>query len=304
MSSTLILLRQIFIMFLLMIAGYGLRKKQLLSLEGASSLSNLMLYICGPAIMILSFDTSFSYLRLQNMGIAFLFSVLITLVSIFLAKLFMSSEQTLEQFGIIFCNSGFIGLPLVQNILGTECVFYLTIYMAVFTLFVWTYEIYLISKGKTNIKLSKAFLNPAMFSVFIGFFLFCTPFTLPDIVHETFQLLGDCNTPLGMIVLGSYLANSSSVHIFTSKEGYKVSFFRLIVVPLCTVFVMMLLPMQYYDIRMTLLIANSTPVGVMLAMFSQMYAGDFEYGARIVSLSTQLSLISIPLVLSMTNILW
>ncbi|MDB7983493.1 helix-turn-helix domain-containing protein [Faecalicoccus pleomorphus] len=101
-----------------------------------------------------------------------------------------------------------------------------------------------------------------------------------------------------------YMANSSSVHIFTSKEGYKVSFFRLIVVPLCTVFVMMLLPMQYYDIRMTLLIANSTPIGVMLAMFSQMYAGDFEYGARIVSLSTLLSLISIPLVLSMTNILW
>lgn len=77
-----------------------------------------------------------------------------------------------------------------------------------------------------------------------------------------------------------YMANSKSVHIFTSLEGYKVSFFRLIIVPLCTAIFMMLLPIQYYDIRMTLLIANSTPVGVMLAMFSQMYAGDFEYGAH------------------------
>lgn len=101
-----------------------------------------------------------------------------------------------------------------------------------------------------------------------------------------------------------YLANSKSVHIFTSLEGYKVSFFRLIIVPLCTAIFMMLLPIQYYDIRMTLLIANSTPVGVMLAMFSQLYAGDFEYGARIVSLSTLLSLVSIPLVLSMTRLLW
>ncbi|WP_206197956.1 AEC family transporter [Faecalicoccus pleomorphus] len=101
-----------------------------------------------------------------------------------------------------------------------------------------------------------------------------------------------------------YMANSKSVHIFTSLEGYKVSFFRLIIVPLCTAIFMMLLPIQYYDIRMTLLIANSTPVGVMLAMFSQLYTGDFEYGARIVSLSTLLSLVSIPLVLSMTRLLW
>ena len=44
-----------------------------------------------------------------------------------------------------------------------------------------------------------------------------------------------------------YMANSKSVHIFTSLEGYKVSFFRLIIVPLCTAIFMMLLPIQYYD---------------------------------------------------------
>lgn len=101
-----------------------------------------------------------------------------------------------------------------------------------------------------------------------------------------------------------YMANSKSVHIFTSLEGYKVSFFRLIIVPLCTAIFMMLLPIQYYDIRMTLLIANSTPVGGYVGDVFANVCGDFEYGARIVSLSTLLSLVSIPLVLSITRLLW
>ena len=53
------------------------------------------------------------------------------------------------------------------------------------------------------------------------------------------------------------------------------------------------------DIKMVVLITFSTPVGAMVAMLSQKYGANYEYGAGIVSLSTLLSLVTMPLVLGL-----
>ena len=55
---------------------------------------------------------------------------------------------------------------------------------------------------------------------------------------------------------------------------------------------------------MVVLIAMSTPVGLTVPMFSQMYGGDYKYGAKLVGLSTLLSLITIPMILYLANIIW
>ncbi|WP_342212380.1 hypothetical protein [Clostridium beijerinckii] len=56
--------------------------------------------------------------------------------------------------------------------------------------------------------------------------------------------------------------------------------------------------------KKVVLIAMATPVGLTVPMFSQMYGGDYEYGAKLVGLSTLLSLITIPIILYLANVIW
>ena len=64
------------------------------------------------------------------------------------------------------------------------------------------------------------------------------------------------------------------------------------------------LPPYLIEIKKVVLIAMATPVGLTVPMFSQMYGGDYEYGAKLVSLSTLLSLITIPIILYLANVIW
>ena len=304
MDAALIILKQIIIMFLLMMVGFILRRKNIIDSTGTKQMSDLMIYICNPAIMVNSFNIVFSYDKLKEIGITFVLSVIITIIGIVTAAIFMRKEQASEKFGIVFCNAGFIGIPLIQSVVGKEAIFYLTIYLVSFTLFVWTYGVLLISKGQTKMNFKKIVTNPALISVVLGLIIFISPIKLPEVIYSSFDLLGACNTPLGMIILGAYLANSTMGQIVKNKVGYKVSFYRLVIAPLATIAFLSLIPAEYNDIKLTLLIASSTPVGVMLAIFSQMFSGDYEYGARIVSLSTLLSLLSLPVILSIATILW
>lgn len=299
-----ILIKQVLIMFLLIVIGFILRKKVVLNMDGVKQLSSLMVYICNPAVMILSFNIEFSLLKVYEFIITFFLSVIITILGILVARIFFDKEHSLEQFGVIFCNAGFMGIPLVQSILGNGAVLYLTIYMTTFTLFSWTYGIFLISKDRNMMSLKNVINNPATISFIVGLIIFISPIKLPDVLSNTLDLLGSCNTPLGMIILGCYLANSTVTQIVENKIGYKVSLYRLVVAPLATIAVLSLVPNSWNTIRMTLLIASSTPVGVMLAIFSQMFGKDYEYGARIVSLSTVLSLLTIPFMIIVATLLW
>ena len=104
-----------------------------------------------------------------------------------------------------------------------------------------------------------------------------------------------------MIVLGCYLAQTRLGHIIRDLRIYKVSLLRLVVSPLLCCALLWLLPAQLIsaDVKMVVLITFATPVGAMCAMLSQKYGGNYEYGAGLVSLSTLLSLATMPLMLEL-----
>ena len=107
-----------------------------------------------------------------------------------------------------------------------------------------------------------------------------------------------------MIVLGSYLGRCRLQEIFTDKRIYLVSFYRLILAPILLLVIFKFLPVQFAQIKMIIFIAASAPVGALLPMFAQIVNRDTDYGAEIVSLSTLLSLISLPLMLMMAQMIW
>ncbi|MDQ0363051.1 AEC family transporter [Breznakia pachnodae] len=265
---------QMLIMVILIIIGYILAKKEIITDSGANQMTSIILFVFTPAIIIKAFLIPFSQTRLMEIALCFILSAVAIGVSIVIATLAFRKEKNLERFGIVFSNAGFMGIPLVQGILGSYQVFYLSIYMVVQNLYAWTYGIKLIDSSNRNFSPLKQLANPAVISFLVGMFLFIIQLPIPEPIYKTLDLLSNANTPMAMILIGTFLAKVDLVSLLKGKINYMVSVFRLLVVPAVIMLLLSFLPQSYTDIKYVILIASSTPVGALLAMFSQLYSKD------------------------------
>lgn len=295
---------QIIKMFVMIVVGYILYKKKVITDEATAVLSNLLLMVATPCTLITSFNQPFSSEKLINLGYAVILSVFTYLFFIGLAGLLYKKDQREERFSIVFSNAGFMGIPLVTGLLGIESVFYLSVYIVCFYLFGWTYGIVTMSHDKSLASIKKLVKNPCIWAVVVGLVIFISPMKPFAPIMESISMMGNLNTPLAMIVLGCYLGRCRLQEIFMDKRIYLVSFYRLILAPLCLLFIFKYLPIQLDQIKMIIFIAASAPVGALLPMFAQIVNRDTNYGAEIVSLSTILSLISLPFMLMIAQMVW
>ena len=303
MSELFVIVRQIVIMFLLMSVGFLIYKKKMIDDHSTKQLTDIVLYIVNPALSLVSFQQSFSADKLIGVMIVFVLSFVTIFLGIFVGKIVIVKDFRLEQYACGFSNAGFIGIPLVQNLLGVEYVFYMSAFLVAFGLMSWTYGLYLIS-GKADISAKKLLSNPAIMAAIFGMIIFVLQIQLPAVISSTLSTIGNMNTPLGMIILGTYIAKEDIKKVFTSKNSYLVSLVRLILVPLICLFALKFIWVPVEELRMLLLICASAPCGATLAMFSQMCGKDYSYGAQIVSLSTLLCPLTIMGVLTLATLLW
>jgi len=295
---------QMFIMVLLMLVGYGLTKKEILNDIGANQITSIVLYVFGPAIIIKAFLIPFTQKQFIEILLCFVLSTIAIGVSIIIASLVFPKSKGLEKFGVVFSNAGFMGIPLVQGILGSYQVFYLSIYIVVQNIFAWTYGIKCIDSDNMNFSLWKQLVNPSIIAFVIGIFLFLIQLPIPTAIIQTLDFLGNANTPMAMILLGSFLAKTDLFFLLKEKMSYIVSLLRLVVIPVVMLILLSVLPKEYTDIKYVLLIVSSTPVAAMLTMFSQLYGKDVTYGAKIVSLSNILCLLTMPIILMIASLIW
>lgn len=303
-SVVTIVLRQMFTMFFLLMIGIFLYRKHYLDEHGTQQISNILLQICTPAIIINSFNIPFTWVRVQEFSLTFGLTLAALILAALIAVIAFHKDERIERFATIFSNASFMGIPLVSSLLGEESVFYLTSFLLCFNIVSWTYGVVLISGRRDLIRLTNLIRNPAIVGAFVGALVFVSPLKLPALVSEPIVLITRINTALAMIVLGVYVAKSNFKVILGHFMSYKVSIFRLVVVPVAVILMLMLVPNDYMTIKKVTVIALSAPIGVLTALFAQLYGGNYEYGAGIVSLSTCFSIITMPLMLSLAEALW
>ena len=129
MNIAIILFNQIIVMFLLMFVGTYLYKKQLVTIEGSKQLGNLLLKIVVPIVILKSFAVEYSDEKQQILIITFILSLFVLLISMIVSHIIYKKDPILN-FASSFSNVGFIGIPLVQAVLGDDSVFYITCIVA------------------------------------------------------------------------------------------------------------------------------------------------------------------------------
>lgn len=294
MEMAAIILKQTLTMALYMAAGWALFKTGKITQDGSRVLGTLLLHLIVPCVLVKSFCVEFSMEKLMMFVQSFLLCSVALFLSTTTAKL-LFKKHPLDCFSVAFSNAGFIGIPLVTAALGEEAVFYLSGMLIWVNLLQWNWGVSVIAGQKTRFSFRILLRNPFIVATIIGLFLFVTGLgtRLPDIVSGALAGTAAVNTPIAMIVLGVYLAQTKISSLFTTPRLYLISAVRLWLMPLITLAVFALIPFAN-DIRMAVLISSSTAVGANIAVYAQMYHSDYSYACKTVALSTIVSIVMMP----------
>ena len=308
MELSQIVLNQTLTMFLYMLLGYLLFKYEKVDTTGSGAIASLLLWLVIPSSIINSFCVPFSARRMQG----FLVSALLGLIAILIAggvSWVFFHRRPLDQFAATFSNASFIGIPLIQACLGSEAVFYLVSLIVFINVGQWTIGATIIQHDicqdtSPKITARKFFYNPITLSAIVGFVLFVTRLggSLPSILSGCIQGVTALNAPLAMIILGVYLAQTELKSLVTEPALYLVSLVRLVIIPLLTLAVFAFIPADEI-IQLTLLIAAGAPAGSNVSVYAQVYGSDYTYACKTVTQSTVLSILSLPALIGLAQMI-
>ena len=300
MSLAYISFQQILIMVIIMAVGLGCARIGLIDDATNKKLSNLLLMLVNPLLILLSYQRPFEAELLHGL----LLTIFLGLVSFGIAIIVCHTlyrnrggkDYGLERFAAIYPNSGFLGIPLIYGIFGSEGVFYLTGYLTVFFTFFWTHGMITMSGQRDFSTIKKALISPPLLAIFLGFAMFVLRIELPQIIYTPLALLGGLNTPLAMLVAGASIYGASIMGILRDKRIYGLCAMRLLVLPALTILV--LAPFDIPPmIRSVVVVISACPIAINLILFAHKYGRDHLYASQAFAAATILSLGTIPLLL-------
>ena len=294
----LILIKQILVMLAMMSIGVVLFKLGQLDEKGVGQLSNLALYVATPCVVIRALAIPFDAEKISTGVLVMLFFLIIFAVSVVIGRFGCGKADRVGTFDVVFSNSGFVGIPLIQGILGEEYVFYVTMPMVVGTITFWTYGVLLMSGDKNEVSVKKILTNPNLIAVVVGMILFFTIDELPYVILQTLNGMANMNTGLGMVILGATLGASNVGLMVTDTRLYKAIALRLVVVPLVCIPILLLMPVPF-EVRMVMMIIAAAPAASATSMLALKYGADYSYGTGLSIGTTIVSMLTMPLVLAL-----
>lgn len=296
-----ILAEQLAVLGILMFIGWAFSKRGILNRNVSKGLIDILIDIATPAMILSSYSVQFDPNLSKSMGKTFFYSVTILVAAIFVSRLTVCrvapEPRKILQFGLIFSNSGYMGLPLIRFVFGDASVIYASIYMIAINALTWTYGDALMSgRPMTDKKavLKKMFQNPALVSVCLGLILFFGKIPIPKLGLQPIRLLADLSAPLSMLVLGQKCAEIEWKGIHRDRTLLYGLFLRLIVMPLSTIVLLKLLQVPK-EIAPILFLMQALPSAILTVMLAERYELDSRFASKLTILSHILCLGTIPL---------
>ena len=305
METALILARQILQMFLLGGLGYALFKTKKITQEGSKALGNILIYLALPAVIINGFLVERTTEHLLGILYSAGCAAALLLLSILISR-FVFRNDPIAAFAGAFSNPGFFGIPLIIASVGQGAVFYVACFVAFLNIGQWTYGVSVLTgqplrQGLQPKKLIKA---PFIIAILIGLLLFLTQIQLPAVISGCLSSVAALNTPLAMFTVGIYLAQTDIPGMLRRRSVYMIALVRLLVIPAVSLLLLSLLPQALHDMKLVLLLAIACPVGSNVAVYAQLHGKDYPYAVETVIISTLFSIVSIPLLMWFTSVIW
>lgn len=291
-------------MFVLMIIGYILAKRNIISKNSRKSLTDLVIYIVLPANIIYSFMIEMNSDIIKS-GFEILFvSIVIQLGCSFFGKYFFikqpSRKQSVLKYGTICSNAGFMGSPLIQGLYGLNGLLFASIYLIPQRIVMWSGGVACFTEAKGKDVIKKVISHPCIIAVFIGLILMIGQISLPNYLDVSIKSLSNCTMALSMIVIGGILSEIKLIDVINGLNIY-YTVIRLILIPLVVLGGCLIFNVSPLVCAVSTVLAGM-PAGSTTAILAEKYNGDAQLAVEIIFLSTAVSLFTIPLLSIVVNL--
>ena len=301
---------QVSILMIMVALGFICDKVGLYTQRIAKDCNNLLFYIITPAVILQSFlkvefnaANTVSFLLMAV--IMAVFHVIGAVVVRFLYKN-SGANRPIFQYASVYGNVGFMGLPLAEAVAGAEGVFYCSAAVVIFNISAFTHGISLMQRGKEKLALNKILINPGSIGIMISIPLCLLKFflkvELPQLVMTPINYIGNLNTPMAMLMFGTYLANTDLLGMVKQKENYLVILMKLLVFP-AVVLTGVYLAGVRGPLLLTAAVACSAPTANNTVMFAAKYDRDTGIASKASGFSSIVSIFTMPLFIALADLL-
>lgn len=295
--------KQVGILFALMVVGFLCNRRKLLNAIAIKGITELLVLIVTPCVIVHSFiQQKFAVSLLGDLGWALAVSVFAHVVGAAIAFLCLHDRNPnrggVLRFAVIFSNAGFMGIPLEYALLGADGVFFGAMYVVVFNLVCWSLGVAVMCRGMKDVGLRALFVNAGTVGVALGLPFFLFSLKLPEVVGRPVEMLADLNTPLAMIMVGWYLAETDFRPVLRCCAAYGVAALRLVAVPLVVIAALVGVRACVPTLNPVMAVAISTaaaaPTAALTTVIAARYDKDVSTATSLVSGTTLLSILTMP----------
>ena len=293
----------------IIVLGYILQVKGWFGDAFGPNLSRLIMNVALPASIFVSVMKYLTLDKLISLSggllytfVAFILGYIVAYIAVVVFKVRPGRRGTMIN-TFVNANTIFIGLPLNVALFGDQALPYFLIYYITNTISTWTLGVYLMTsdskagQSKETTKFDWKKLLPAPLVGFLVALLFLIlRISIPDFATNTLTYVGNIVTPLSLIYIGIVLAKAGLNTITFDKDTIVTLVGRFILAPL-----IMLLVLKFFAPNMetvefkTFMIQSATPALAVLPILANQGKGDVEFSTNVVTLSTVLFIVVIPI---------
>lgn len=290
--------QQVLELLLMILAGAVCCKAGVFQPKERSVLSNILLYLVVPAMVINSYLTEFDPNTFRNLLETFALSLLalgIGLAVTFIVTLPVKQNQAILRFACSFSNAAYMGFPLIKAMFGNEGLLYASAFVTVFNILLWTVGYGMVSGSHSFKEILHSIVTcPCILAVIVGLVLYLGRVAVPQVLAGPISSIGDMNTPLSMIITGATIASSNLGQLLKNRQLFLTLGLRLLLVPAVELAVFALLGVTG-TVPMIVLLLEACPCVTITTVFAIRFHHDEELAAGAVVFSTLASILTLPL---------
>jgi predicted permease len=299
-----VILESVISLFIVILVGIYASKKNIITEKINKGLIDILIQIALPFMILSSFIYTYDNTIKSNVIKTFYYSMIAYIIMIIFSYLILlpikNDKKTILHFANVFMNTGYVGFPILNSIYGTEGVVYGSIFNMFFVIFLWTYGIILfkgkLEKDELKAELRKILLNPSILAVCIGILIMIFDIQFSGAILSSIRSIGNITGPLSMIIIGVILSNTKIKKYLSDWTIYYGLTTKLIIIP-AVMYLLSLLAKDTSKAINTVIIMTAMPASAMTAILAENFEKEKEYAAVVVSVTTLLSLITVPILL-------
>ncbi|WP_091612779.1 AEC family transporter [Marinococcus luteus] len=298
----------VFMMAVMVVIGLVTSKMIDVSVETRRFISFVAINFALPAVVVYSiFQLDFNSSTWASFAMVYACALGLTWTGMALGysigRSFHYTDMEARQLAIVSgCgNTGFIGIPLITILFGTEAGSYAAVYDAGTMTSVFTIGILLLKPGRFSFRQLTAILNTPFLSLVCSVLLASAGIMLPMIFLETVNTISGLAAPLAMILIGLLIPTITSANWKMVKTGYKrfmgtAILVKVFTVPAAACLLVWLLPIPALLAKIIIVQASMPTFTLATVLFERyIHGGSKQLGIVALIATTVLSLLLLPL---------